>query len=141
MPKFGTASEAQLATIHPKLVQLLRLAIVRFDFSVIQGLRGKLAQEQAFALGNSREHWPNSKHNGRAPNYNVSYAADCMPYPVDWSDRERNIERTVFMQGIFWSCSLELDIPIRQGIDWNRNQDMRDEPGLHDYPHIELYGI
>lgn len=134
MPKFSLASEAQLATCHPQLVKIAREAILIFDFSVIEGFRGKEAQNAAFAKGASKLPWPLGNHNK-----NPSTAMDCAPFPVDWSDQSRAIERFVFMQGIFYAVSKKLGIPIRQGIDWNRNLDMRDERGLHDYPHIELF--
>ena len=56
---------------------------------------------------------------------------------IDWSDRRGAIERFVFMQGVVWACAERLGIPVRLGLDWNRNLDMRDET-FRDYPHVEL---
>lgn len=133
-PVFSKASEAQLATCHPQLVKIAREAIQIFDFVVVEGFRGKEAQNAAYAKGLSKLPWPLGNHN-KSP----SIAMDCAPFPIDWSDQSKAIERFVFMQGIFYAVSKKLGIPIRQGIDWNRNLDMRDERGLHDYPHIELF--
>lgn len=134
MPKFSQASLAQRATLHHDLQRILDLAITRIDFVIVEGHRGEAAQNKAWAIGASKLQWPNGNHN-KFP----STAADCAPYPIDWSDKQRALERFVFMQGVFYSCACELGIKVRLGIDWNRNNDMRDEIGLHDYPHIELY--
>lgn len=134
MPIFSQASLKQLATCDKRLQKILNLAITRFDFVVVEGFRNKAAQDKAYATGASKLRWPYGNHNK-----NPSLAADCAPYPIDWSDKQRALERFVFMQGIFYSCACELGIPVRLGIDWNRNGDMRDEVGLHDYPHIELF--
>lgn len=134
MYSFGAASEAQLATCHPDLVKVLREAIKYTNFSVVEGFRGEAAQNAAYAKGFSKLPWPLGNHN-----HNPSTAADIAPFPVDWSEKERSLERFVYLQGIVWACAGQLGIKIRQGIDWNRNQDMRDEHGLHDYPHVELY--
>jgi hypothetical protein len=133
MPKFGLVSLAQLATCDIRLQKIANEAIKIIDFSVIEGFRGKDAQNAAYAKGLSKLPWPLGNHNK-----NPSYAMDCAPFPVDWSNNERAIERFVYMQGIFYAVSKQLGIRIRQGIDWNSNQDMRDEHGLHDYPHIEV---
>lgn len=132
MPTFGSASEKQLQTCHPQLQKVLREAIKFFDFSVVEGHRGKAAQDAAFAKGLSKVRFPNGKHN-KSP----SLAADIAPYPIDWSDRRGAIERFVFMQGVVWACAERLGIPVRLGLDWNRNLDMRDET-FRDYPHVEL---
>lgn len=134
MPKFSKQSQEQLDTCHPLLQKLLKLAITRIDFVVVEGFRNKAKQDAAFAKGASKLRWPYGNHNK-----NPSIAADIAPYPIDWSDKQKSLERFVYLQGVIYSCACELGIPIRQGIDWNRNQDMRDEYGLHDYPHVELY--
>lgn len=132
MPTFGNASEAQLKTCHPLLQQVLREAILIFDFSVVEGYRGKVAQDAAYAKGFSKVRFPNGNHN-KSP----SLAADIAPYPIDWSEKRGAIERFVFMQGVVWACAERLGIKVRLGLDWNRNLDMRDET-FRDYPHIEL---
>lgn len=134
MPKFSAQSKAQLATCDPRLQKIANEAIKIFDFVVVEGHRNKEAQDKAFAKGLSKVRWPYGNHNKKP-----SLAMDCAPWPIDWSDQAKALERFVFMQGIFYATAAKLGIPIRLGIDWNRNNDMRDEKGLHDYPHIELY--
>jgi peptidoglycan L-alanyl-D-glutamate endopeptidase CwlK len=134
VPAFGRHSLVQRATLHLDLQRVLDRAIERFDFQIVEGFRGKTAQNIAFAKGNSNLPWPQSNHN-KWP----SYGADIVPWPIDWSDKSRNLERFVMLQGVVWSCAFDLKIEVRIGIDWNRNLDMRDEKGLHDYPHVELF--
>lgn len=133
MPKFSQASLDQLATCHPDLQKIAHEAIQIFDFTVLEGHRDKAKQDAAVAAGNSKTPWPQSKHNA-----NPSLAMDCAPYPIDWSGTEKSLQRFVFMQGIFYAIAQRLGIAVRLGIDWNRNEDMRDEGTFRDYPHIEL---
>lgn len=132
--KFSKASQAQLNTCHTKLIELANESIKVFDFVVVEGHRGKEAQNIAYAKGFSKLPWPLGNHN-KSP----SIAIDCAPFPIDWSNKALALERFVFMQGVFYATAQKLGIPIRQGIDWNRNLDMRDEHGLHDYPHLEIF--
>lgn len=133
MPVFGPASEAQLKTCHPDLQLVLREAILYFDFSVVEGHRGEAAQNAAYAKGYSKVRYPNGNHN-KIP----SEAADLAPYPIDWSSKPVAIERFCLMQGVVWACAQRMGIPIRLGLDWNRNMDTRDET-FRDYPHVELF--
>jgi len=132
MPKFSIKSEIQLATCHPDLVKVLREAIKYTDFTVLEGHRGKEAQEAAFAKGTSKLHYPYGNHN-KLP----SLAADCAPWPVDWTEKSVALARFAFMGGVIRVCATQLGIPVRFGWDWNRNLDPRDESFL-DWPHVEL---
>lgn len=132
MPKFSKASEAQLATCDPRLQRVLRRAILDFDFVVVEGHRGKEAQNRAFAKGNSKLPWPKGNHN-KLP----SFAADLAPYPIDWSEGEKPHLRFAFMMGVVLAAAHAEDVKVRFGMDWNRNLDMRDETFL-DYGHVEL---
>ena len=133
MPNFSQASLDQLKTCHQKLQLIANAAIKIFDFKVVEGFRDQADQHAAFLAGNSKLDWPNGNHN-----QNPSRAMDCYPWPVDFSDHPKNLERFVYMQGVFLATANSLGIKIRQGIDWNQNQDMRDEGSFRDYPHIEL---
>lgn len=133
MAEFGPQSEKQLATCHPDLVKVLRHAIKFFDFSVIEGFRDQATQDRDFQKGVTKLRWPNGNHNS-----NPSKAADCMPYPVDWSDRPDNIRRTCYMAGIIMASARELGIKLRWGGDWNQNDDTRDEGDFRDWDHFEL---
>ena len=132
MPKFGAASLVQLATLDPRLQRVLKAAIAYFDFVVVEGHRGKEAQNAAFAKGLSKQRWPNGNHNSTP-----SRAADIAPFPIDWSEGERPHLRFAFMQGVVYACARQLGIKVRFGMDWNRSLDQRDESFL-DLPHVEL---
>jgi peptidoglycan L-alanyl-D-glutamate endopeptidase CwlK len=132
MPSFGLASKAQLATCHPRLQLVLNEAIKYFDFMVVEGHRGKEAQNAAFKAGLSKLQWPNGNHNATP-----SRAADIAPYPVDWKEGEKPHLRFAFMMGVVLVCAKQLGVKIRFGMDWNRNLDPRDESFM-DLPHVEL---
>lgn len=132
MPVFGAESEKQLATCHPRLQLVLREAIKYFDFSVIEGHRGKEAQNAAYAKHLSKLPWPLGNHN-KVP----SEAADIAPFPVDWKEGEKPHLRFAFMMGVVLVCAGRLSVKVRFGMDWNRNLDMRDETFI-DMPHVEL---
>lgn len=132
MPSFGSASRAQLETCHPRLQRVLTEAIKYFDFTVVEGHRGKEAQNAAYAKGLSKLPWPLGNHNATPSN-----AADIAPYPVDWKEGEKPHLRFAFMMGVVWVCANQLGIKVRFGMDWNRNLDPRDETFI-DMPHVEL---
>jgi peptidoglycan L-alanyl-D-glutamate endopeptidase CwlK len=133
MPSFGAGSLAERATIHPDLQKVLDEAIKHVDFTIVEGHRGKDAQEAAFAKGLTKLHYPNGKHNSLP-----SRAADVMPYPIDWSDSSKNIERLDYTMGIIVGCARMLGIGVRWGGDWNMNDDTRDEGSFRDRDHLEL---
>lgn len=132
MSVFGTASKKQLSTCHPRLQLVLNEAIKYYDFSVVEGHRGKEAQNIAYAKHLSQLPWPLGNHN-KLP----SKAADCAPFPTDWKEGEKPHLRFAFMMGVIWVCAKQLGVKIRFGMDWNRNLDPRDEDFI-DLPHVEL---
>ena len=62
MPFFSPKSEERLSTCHPDLQTVCRELIKQYDFSVLCGHRNKAEQDAAFAAGNSRLKYPQSKH-------------------------------------------------------------------------------
>lgn len=132
MPIFSKASKKQLETCDPRIQKICNEAIKIIDFTVVEGHRGKEAQNAAFAKGLSQVRFPYGNHN-KSP----SLAVDIAPYPIDWSNSQKAIERFVFLQGVIYATAKKLNIKIRQGLDWNMNLDMRDER-FRDYPHFEL---
>lgn len=130
MPGFSQQSLEKLSTCHPDLQRLFAEVIGVVDCRVIEGHRGKEAQDKAFAEGKSKLRFPQSKHNA-----NPSLAVDVVPYPVDWNDRERFCHLAGVVQGVAHA----LGIRIRWGGDWNQNGQWRDERFV-DMPHFELVG-
>lgn len=128
MPKFSNLSKAALATCHPLLQQVMEEAIRHIDFTVLEGHRGKEAQNKAFDDGFSKVRWPNGKHN-KTP----SLAVDIAPYPIVWNDTER----FVYFAGFIMAIAAMKGIPLRWGGDWNRNTQVKDEK-FRDWGHFEL---
>jgi len=120
MPSFGKSSRARLDTCDPRLQEIMDEAIKQIDFSVLCGYRSETEQNQAFASGNSKLKYPQSKHNSMP-----SKAVDIAPWPIDWNDlgRFRKLAETVK------SIAAERGIDIEWGGDWTSFQDM---------PHFEL---
>jgi hypothetical protein len=133
MPKFSTASRERLATCVDDLQRVMVEAIKIMDFTVVEGHRGKAAQNIAFNKGLSQKQWPNGEHNSEP-----SRAVDITPYPIDWSDAEKNTQRMVLLAGIVLACAFHLGIKLRWGGDWNMNGDTRDEH-FRDYGHFEVF--
>lgn len=126
MPKFSQKSADKLHDCHPLLQLLMLRAIKSFDFSVVCGHRGEKEQNEAYAAGNSKLKWPNSKHN-KVP----SEAVDIVPYPVHWEDTSQfEAMGHVVLQS--WEEIPEED---RQGWElvWGKTF-----KGLVDYPHFEI---
>lgn len=123
MPVFGSRSLSNLAGVHPDLRRVLDEAIKHIDFTVIQGQRGRKAQEAAKAAGNSNAGFGQSPHN-----YAPALAVDVIPYPfkdADWNDipKFKAIADVVIAEG------KKLGIEITWGGNWK---------SLKDYPHLEL---
>ncbi len=84
---FSRRSLSRLETCHPDLILLMREVIASpdcpCDVTVLCGYRGQEEQDQAFASGNSKLRYPQSRHN-RIP----SLACDVAPFiagAVSWS--------------------------------------------------------
>lgn len=132
MARFSKASIAQLSTCDHRLQLIANEAIKHFDFVVVEGHRGKEAQEEAFRKGNTKLHYPHGNHNATP-----SRAMDLAPYPIDWKEGELPHLRFAFMMGVIWTVAQQFGIKVRFGMDWNRNLDPRDESFI-DLPHVEL---
>lgn len=130
MGEFSTTSSAKLATCDSRLQDVFNEVVKHFDCTILQGHRGEADQNECVARGQSKTYWPNSKHNSTP-----SMAADVMPYPIDWNDRERIAHFAGFVLGIAESKGIKL----RWGGDWDRDHRSKDEK-FFDGPHFELLG-
>lgn len=128
MYSFGPASRKRLATLHPLLQKLLNELIKYYDFSILEGHRGKELQDKYFKEGLSEVQWPNGMHN-----HYPSLAVDIAPYPIDWEDTERFCHFMGYLQCL----ADQMGIAVRWGGDWDSDGRMLDE-NFRDYPHIEL---
>jgi len=131
MPKFGRKSRERLATCHSELQKLFNEVIKYVDCSVLEGHRGKERQNKAYDEGKSKVRFPDGRHN-----FSPSNAADVTPWPVRWSDRER---QTLFA-GFVLGMANRMGIEIRWGGDWDKDFEVNDNK-FDDFPHFELRNV
>lgn len=120
MPKFSKKSKKKLKTCAANLQKLFNVVVKHVDCTVLEGHRGKEAQNHAFDTGRSQLKWDKGNHN-KSP----SKAVDVVPYPIDWDNVARFREFAQFVKGV----AAGLDIKITSGgLDWKK---------FKDYPHFE----
>lgn len=126
MPKFSKTSLERLSTCHPDIIKVCRELIKQTDFSVLEGHRGKQAQEKAYNEGKSKARYPNSKHNTKP-----SLAVDLAPYPIDWNNKQRFRDLWIRFDTIakMLKANGDIDSDFEWGGDWT---------SLQDCPHIEI---
>ncbi len=148
---YGSNSAKELATLHPDLQIIFTELLEIYDHSITQGARTLDTQIANIRRGVSKT--LDSRHIPRdeAGRYNPTYpcmAADVVPYtkgvnpwPQDSESRnvrEKKKARFYYMQGIIRHIAYREGIEIRQGMDWDRDNDFMDQ-SFDDLPHIELY--
>lgn len=142
MPAFGSRSRLNLSQCHPDLRTLFEEVIKVTDCAVICGERGRAEQETAFHQGKSNARWPRSYHNVDGVTRKTSWAADVVPWPLDWGNQARFVAladvvidtaRRLYAEGA-------IKHEVRWGGDWDRDGEWRDERFV-DMPHYELIGV
>ena len=128
MPRFSTRSKSRLHTCDGRLIELFNKVVKEFDCTVIEGHRGKDAQNEAYNKGNSKLKFPNGKHN-KSP----SVAVDVAPYPIDWKDRDR----FHYFGGYVLGIAKSLGLNIRWGGDWDQDTQTKDNK-FDDLVHFEI---
>jgi peptidoglycan L-alanyl-D-glutamate endopeptidase CwlK len=128
MPRFGKRSKEKLATCDERLQKVFNEVIQRVDCSVLEGHRSEERQNKLYEEGKTKVRYLSKRHNAKP-----SRAADVVPYPVDWNDRERFHLFAGFVLGV----AHRMDIPLRWGGDWNQNFEV-DDNKFDDFPHFEL---
>ena len=128
MPRFGRKSRERLSTCDNRLQDVFNEVIKTVDCSVIEGHRSKERQNKLYEEGKTKVRYPDGRHNA-----SPSRAADVVPYPVDWDDRERFHLFAGFVIGIAKSMGIKL----RWGGDWNMNWEV-DDNKFDDFPHFEI---
>jgi peptidoglycan L-alanyl-D-glutamate endopeptidase CwlK len=118
--RFGRRSEANLVGVHPDLVRVARLALLRseIDFAVIEGLRTPERQRELVRSGASQT------LNGRHITGHAIDVAAWINGQIDWS-------WPLYHQvaAAFKSAAADIGIPITWGGDWTT---------FPDGPHFEL---
>ena len=128
MPRFGRRSKERLATCDNRLQDVFNEVIKHVDCSVLEGQRDEERQNKLFDEGKTKVRFPDGRHND-----SPSRAVDVTPYPVDWSDRERQTLFAGFVIGIAKSMGINL----RWGGDWDQDWQVKDNM-FDDFPHFEL---
>jgi peptidoglycan L-alanyl-D-glutamate endopeptidase CwlK len=144
MPKFGLASQGNLAKVHPKLVEVFEGVIEFFDHSILGGIRSVEQQRRNVAAGLSQT--MNSKHLPQADGF--AHAVDAAPYPQHWDDEKNSKKRRVYtpweaqmfyFAGVVVGFARAKGIKIRYGGDFNRDNDVTNS-GFEDLDHFEFEG-
>ena len=128
MPRFGKKSKEQLATCNEKLRRVFNEVIKTVDCSVLEGHRNQDRQDSLYEEGKTKVKYPHGRHNEL-----LSRAADVVPYPIDWDDRER----FHLFAGFVLGTAKQMGIKLRWGGDWNINWFV-DDNKFDDFPHFEL---
>lgn len=133
---FGKRSLDNLSTCHPALrrVAVRALMLTTQDFTIIEGHRGRAAQEAAYKARASKVRFPNSAHNQQP-----SCALDVIPYPFKgWNDKNIHAELKEIARAFFAAAKAE-GVSIRWGGNWSSTS--VDAPGTKfvDSPHFELH--
>lgn len=133
MPSFSQTSTDRLETCHPDLVQLMLEVVKHYDCIVLEGHRGKAAQNEAFRTGRSKLEFPKGNHNQKP-----SLAVDVAPYKkakphIDWDDTDSWRAFGGFVLGI----ASQMGLDIRWGGDWDSDWEFKDQSFV-DLPHFEL---
>jgi len=128
MPRFSRKSKSKLESCHKDLQRLFEEVVKHFYCTVIDVHIGKERQNNAYDEGKSKLRFPNGKHN-QSP----SIAVDIIPYPVDWSDRDRHHLFAGFVLGM----ATQMDLEVRWGGDWDRDTKTKDNK-FDDLVHFEL---
>ncbi len=129
MPRFGTRSKNNLKTCDQRLQNIFNEVIKHVDCSVIEGHREEERQNKLYEEGKTMVKFPNGRHNAYP-----SRASDVVPYPIDWSDRERFTLFAGFVKGIAKGM---YNIDLRWGGDWDSDWEVSDNR-FDDFPHFEI---
>lgn len=121
MNPLNEISMKRLSQCHDILQNLFSQVSRLTSIAILCGHRDKDEQETAFNLGNSKLHFPQSKHN-QYP----SLAVDVAPYPIDWQDIKRFQTLAELVRQV------ASDQYVEDNIEWGGDWKMRD------YPHWEI---
>jgi len=161
MYRLGTRSRQKLDECHPIFKVILEDLIQYIDFSIIEGHRGREAQELAYSKGLSQLHFGFSKHNSQP-----SDAIHVVPYPIDWGELsllelyegvkrgdislDEFVEklhkwrvaygRFAFLAGQIIATGRKYGAIIRWGGDWDSDGELRNN-NWNDLGHYELLEI
>ena len=129
MPNFSNHSKKILSTCDVRIQKLFNEVIKIMDCRAISGQRGEREQNQLFYAGKTQLKFPSSRHNGKP----LSGAIDIVPYPIDWSDRER----FTYFAGIVKGVAFSMGYKITWGGDWNNDFNLNNNK-FDDLAHFQI---
>jgi peptidoglycan L-alanyl-D-glutamate endopeptidase CwlK len=133
---YSLASKNKLETCHPDLQTLFFYVSLNYENTIVCGHRGEAEQNEAFAAGNTKLKYPDSKHNSEP-----SMAVDAVPYEktgLDWG-KTQSAYFAGFVKAtaeILFRMSI-IGHRIRCGIDWDNDNDI-DDTKFWDACHFEI---
>jgi peptidoglycan L-alanyl-D-glutamate endopeptidase CwlK len=134
----GPKSRERLQGVHPKLVDVVEMAIelTKQDFMVLEGVRTPARQAELYAQGRTKPGqkvtWTLKSNHFINPKTGYGHAVDLVPFPVDWSHKKLDV-----VAKAMFAAADTLSVEIRWGADWDRDGNPR-EKGETDSPHFEL---
>lgn len=134
MASFGRSSEAKLKMAHPDIQLVMRKAIKIIDFTIVQTHRTSAEHARYIVLGKTRVSYEETRHAS-----NPAEAIDIAPWfrnepHIRWEDRETFI----YLAGIIMACAVDLNIPLRWGGNWDRDDEILSDQNFDDLVHFEL---
>lgn len=147
MPSFSRSSKSKLQTCTNAIRLVFENVIDWYDCKILEGHRGKTAQNLAYLKGNSHIQWPHGNHN-TIP----SKATDAVPYPVNWGGplihekgrlkgkiNKKNLQallRFYHFAGFVQGVGHMQGVKLRWGGDWDGDRKFDDQK-FNDLPHFE----
>jgi peptidoglycan L-alanyl-D-glutamate endopeptidase CwlK len=134
----SVVAEQRLSTVNPVLRDIVMEAEKIVPFMVLEGHRGKEAQDKAVAEGKSKLPWPQGKHN-KLP----SDAVDLAPLyfeagaKIDWND----LIAFGRIMGVIQALAFQRGVKLRFGLDWDgdfRSVNRDPNESFLDAPHVEV---
>lgn len=133
MTTFDKDDLERLKRLHIHLQELFIEARKEFKFGIRDTNRGRKAQQEALRTGHSKVDFGDSAHN-----WTPSIAADIYPLPVLFKDPGYAKQFVILQMEVIKPTAKKLQIPLRQGIDWNRDGILTNDK-WDDLPHVELH--
>lgn len=132
MPYFSKRSQEKLASCDTHLQVLFNEVIRKRDCTILEGHRGKKRQNELYTSKpqRSKKEYPNSKHNK-----NPSEGVDVGPY-FPGIGISYNRQDCIYFAGYVMGIAGAMNINIRNGADWDRDEQVSDERFL-DILHFE----
>lgn len=129
---FGIKSQTLLKQAHPDLQRLFNRVNEIVQCSILSSGRDLLEQQGLVTKGLSKT--LDSKHLIQPDGF--AHAVDVAPDPVDFDRKDYNLD-LIYFSGIVMGIAHSMNIRIRCGCDWNRNNQVADEK-FKDLDHFEL---